>query len=346
MESAFDPIPQQPVPAPVVKMRPRSRKTEVFYLSKVIAHIEDPGDSNQDMTCSLLPSEQSSGTSFLPKDNASFSWGSSDEDELDNSLLEFSDGEEDDGHFSFAEEEIEMLLKDDDVCDPVLDKDGILLEAKKNVPDMDRRPSLLPVGFITPKEENSWLKISVPNTKKKNTGSGTAQEEQEGPLKSFLVLECWLCTEIEEKCGYRDPMLCASMPPSGPISEDLECKRLLTTNNTYGLPEEQWTLAWAGARNTPSRFSLTPFEILYGASTPLTVLDDVTEPTCHSNNDLYARLKDLQVIQKEICSELAAAYALGTPETSHRFQVGDLATYDGTEPRYLSLTGKDRTWCC
>ncbi|XP_052033400.1 S100P-binding protein isoform X1 [Apodemus sylvaticus] len=66
------------------------------------------------MTCSLLPSEQSSGTSFLPKDNASFSWGSSDEDELDDSLLEFSDGEEDDGHFSFTEEEIEMLLKDDD----------------------------------------------------------------------------------------------------------------------------------------------------------------------------------------------------------------------------------------
>lgn len=77
------------------------------------------------MTCSLLPSEQSSSTSFLPKDNASFSWGSSDEDELDDSLLEFSDGEEDDGHFSFTEEEIEMLLKDDDVCDPVLDKDKI-----------------------------------------------------------------------------------------------------------------------------------------------------------------------------------------------------------------------------
>lgn len=40
------------------------------------------------------------------------------------------------------------------------------------------------------------------------------------------------------------------------------------------------------------------------------------------------------MIQKEICSELAAAYALGTPETSHQFQVGDSATYDGTEPRY------------
>ncbi|XP_069864936.1 S100P-binding protein isoform X4 [Dipodomys merriami] len=65
------------------------------------------------MTCSLVPSEQSSGTSFLPKDNAPFSWGSLDEDGLDDSLLELSDGEEDDGHFSFTEEEIEVLLKDD-----------------------------------------------------------------------------------------------------------------------------------------------------------------------------------------------------------------------------------------
>ncbi|KAM4873485.1 S100P-binding protein isoform 2-T6 [Thomomys bottae] len=65
------------------------------------------------MTCSLVPSEQSSGTSFLPKDNAPFSWGSLDEDGLDDSLLELSEGEEDDGHFSFTEEEIEVLLKDD-----------------------------------------------------------------------------------------------------------------------------------------------------------------------------------------------------------------------------------------
>lgn len=30
-------------------------------------------------------------------------------------------------------------------------KDGILLEARKNVPDTDGRPSLLPVDFKTPK---------------------------------------------------------------------------------------------------------------------------------------------------------------------------------------------------
>ncbi|XP_032244532.1 S100P-binding protein isoform X1 [Phoca vitulina] len=69
------------------------------------------------MTCSLVPSEQSSGTSLLPKDNAPFSWGSLDEDGLDDSLLDLSEGEEDDGHFSFTEEDIQELLKDDDLKD-------------------------------------------------------------------------------------------------------------------------------------------------------------------------------------------------------------------------------------
>ncbi|XP_058534405.1 S100P-binding protein [Ochotona princeps] len=66
------------------------------------------------MMCSLMPSERSSGASFLQSNRASFSWGSLDE-ELDDSLLELSDGEEDDGHFSYTEEEIQELLKDDDL---------------------------------------------------------------------------------------------------------------------------------------------------------------------------------------------------------------------------------------
>ncbi|XP_050006640.1 S100P-binding protein isoform X5 [Alexandromys fortis] len=74
------------------------------------------------MTCSLLPSEQSSGSSFLPEASASCPWGSFAEDDLDDSLLEFSDGEEDDGHFSFTEEEIEMLLKDDGGHDECRDR--------------------------------------------------------------------------------------------------------------------------------------------------------------------------------------------------------------------------------
>uniref|UniRef100_A0A2K5D9E5 S100P-binding protein n=1 Tax=Aotus nancymaae TaxID=37293 RepID=A0A2K5D9E5_AOTNA len=69
------------------------------------------------MMCSLAPSEQSSGTSLLPKDNAPFSWGSLDEDGLDDSLLELSEGEEDDGNLNYREEEIDALLKEDDPSD-------------------------------------------------------------------------------------------------------------------------------------------------------------------------------------------------------------------------------------
>ncbi|XP_072465911.1 S100P-binding protein isoform X2 [Notamacropus eugenii] len=77
------------------------------------------------MTCSLVSSggfdgsgsEQTKITSLLPKDSTPVSsWGrfKQDEDELDDSLLDLSEGEEDDGHFSYTEEEIQELLKDDD----------------------------------------------------------------------------------------------------------------------------------------------------------------------------------------------------------------------------------------
>ncbi|XP_066125869.1 S100P-binding protein isoform X2 [Saccopteryx bilineata] len=71
------------------------------------------------MMCSLVPSR-----------------GSLDEDILDDSLLDLSEGEEDDGHFSFTEEQMQELLKDDDLsneyeensldtCGPVAETPGL-----------------------------------------------------------------------------------------------------------------------------------------------------------------------------------------------------------------------------
>lgn len=100
------------------------------------------------------------------------------------------------------------------------------------------------------------------------------------------------------------------------------------------------------ARNTPSRFSLTPFEILYGVSALLTVLGDIIKPTCHSNNDLHARLKGLQVIQKEVWSQLAAAYAAGTPKTSYQFQVRDSVYLHHHCAQTLESRWKVPTWSC
>ena len=44
----------------------------------------------------------------------------------------------------------------------------------------------------------------------------------------------------------------------------------------------------------------------------ITVLNDVFKPTCCCNNNLYAKLKGLQVVQKEGWSQLATANEPGT----------------------------------
>uniref|UniRef100_H0Y049 S100P-binding protein n=1 Tax=Otolemur garnettii TaxID=30611 RepID=H0Y049_OTOGA len=79
-----------------------------------------------------MPSGRSSATSLLPKDNDKFSW-----DILDDSFLDLSDGEEDDGHYSYTEEEIKELLKFDEPSFVVKGERGIqtLLDTpqKKNL---------------------------------------------------------------------------------------------------------------------------------------------------------------------------------------------------------------------
>ncbi|XP_004679479.1 PREDICTED: S100P-binding protein isoform X2 [Condylura cristata] len=105
------------------------------------------------MTCSLVPSEQSSGTSLLPKDSAPFSWGSLDEDGLDDSLLELSDGEDDDGPFSLTEEEIQELLRDDDLASEHYSSGvGLCKDDSRHVEKGGRGNQIL---LDTPQEKNS-----------------------------------------------------------------------------------------------------------------------------------------------------------------------------------------------
>ncbi|OWK13002.1 S100PBP, partial [Cervus elaphus hippelaphus] len=104
------------------------------------------------MMCSLVPSEQSSGTSLLPKDNAPFSWSSLDEDELDDSLLELSDGE-DDGHFSFTEQQIQELLKDDDLSNEHFPWGGGLPNDDSRNVEKGEKGSQIPLD--TPQEKDS-----------------------------------------------------------------------------------------------------------------------------------------------------------------------------------------------
>ncbi|XP_037354729.1 S100P-binding protein isoform X2 [Talpa occidentalis] len=105
------------------------------------------------MTCSLVPSEQSPGTSLLPKDSAPFSWGSLDDDGLDDSLLELSDGEDDDGHISLTEEEIQELLKDDDLANEHYSwGGGLCKDDSRHIGKGGRGNQIL---LDTPQEKNS-----------------------------------------------------------------------------------------------------------------------------------------------------------------------------------------------
>ncbi|XP_023363539.1 S100P-binding protein isoform X1 [Otolemur garnettii] len=104
------------------------------------------------MMCSLMPSSQSSGASFLPKDNAPFSWGSLDDDVLDDSLLELSDGEEDDGHYSYTEEEIEELLKIDEPSSEDHSWEGGLCKDESRHDEKGERGSQILLD--TPQEKN------------------------------------------------------------------------------------------------------------------------------------------------------------------------------------------------
>lgn len=87
----------------------------------------------------------------------------------------------------------------------------------------------------------------MPNTKKKDTGSGTAQERTRGATGELLGPRVLAMYRDRREVWIQGPnALCSYAPSSGPISKDLGYRGLLATNNTYGLPEEQWTLAWAG----------------------------------------------------------------------------------------------------
>lgn len=109
------------------------------------------------MTCSLVSSEQSSGNSLLVKDSAPFSSSSLDEDGLDDSLLELSDGEEDDGHFSYTEEEIEELLKDDDLLDEHIPREAGLCKDDSGRDEKGERGGHILLDI--PQEKNSLYSL-------------------------------------------------------------------------------------------------------------------------------------------------------------------------------------------
>lgn len=91
---------------------------------------------------------------------------------------------------------------------------------------------------------------------------------------------------------------------------------------------KDWTVllpyALFRVRNTPGRFCLTPFEILFGSPPPLIESCGIDEMSISDPPvSLAARLKALEVVKESIWSKLREAYKPGDLAVPHRFQVGD-----------------------
>lgn len=77
------------------------------------------------------------------------------------------------------------------------------------------------------------------------------------------------------------------------------------------------------ARNTPGRFGLTPYEILYGGPPPLLESGGVLDPTSDFPPVLFTHLKALEVVRTQIWERIREAYKPGTVAVPHQFQIGD-----------------------
>ncbi|CAA24515.1 unnamed protein product, partial [Woolly monkey sarcoma virus] len=82
-------------------------------------------------------------------------------------------------------------------------------------------------------------------------------------------------------------------------------------------------LALLRAKNTPSRFGLTPYEILYGGPPPILESGGTLGPDDNFLPVLFTHLKALEVVRTQIWDQIKEVYKPGTVAIPHPFQVGD-----------------------
>lgn len=93
-------------------------------------------------------------------------------------------------------------------------------------------------------------------------------------------------------------------------------------------------------RNTPGKFKLTPYEILYGGPPTLTEMGGVLKPLeFNPGPSLFARMKALKVVRNTTWKQLREAYEPGDLMVPHQFQVGDAVLLwwhraESLEPRW------------
>lgn len=94
------------------------------------------------------------------------------------------------------------------------------------------------------------------------------------------------------------------------------------------------------ARDTPSIFGLTPYEILYGGPPPIADLLGPSIDSYATSPNLQTRLRALQLVQRQVWKPLAAVYQSKCPVVPHPFQIGDSVYIRRHQSRTLELRWK------
>jgi hypothetical protein len=112
------------------------------------------------------------------------------------------------------------------------------------------------------------------------------------------------------------------------------------TKLTLETSENYWTallpFALFCVRNTPGKFKLTPYEILYRSPPLLTEVGRVLDPLeFNPGPSLFTSMKSLEVVRNTAWEQLKEAYEPGDLMVPHQFQVGDAVLIQGHQAKNL-----------
>lgn len=134
---------------------------------------------------------------------------------------------------------------------------------------------------------------------------------------------------LASQLGINWKLHCAYRPQSsGQVERMNRTLKETLTKLALETGGKDWTallpFALFRARNTPGRFKLTPYEILWGSPPPVGEAGGIHDPDPPLSQPLLTRLRALEIVRRQAWDLLKETYRTENPEIPHGFQVGDL----------------------